>query len=42
MLFRSVAQVAHVLEVGRLAHSGPASELAADDKIRKAYLGVHE
>jgi branched-chain amino acid transport system ATP-binding protein len=37
-----VAQHAHVLEVGQLAASGPAKELAADDKIRKAYLGVHE
>jgi branched-chain amino acid transport system ATP-binding protein len=37
-----VAQVGHVLEVGELAASGPAKELAADDKIRKAYLGIHE
>jgi len=36
-----VATTGHVLEVGRLAHSGPAAELARDDKIRKAYLGVH-
>jgi branched-chain amino acid transport system ATP-binding protein len=36
-----VATTAHVLEVGKLAHSGPAAELARDDKIRKAYLGVH-
>ena len=36
-----VATTAHVLEVGMLAHSGPAAELARDDKIRKAYLGVH-
>jgi len=36
-----VAQTAHVLEVGQLVTSGPAAELAADDKIRKAYLGVH-
>jgi branched-chain amino acid transport system ATP-binding protein len=35
------AQFAHVLEVGRLAASGPAAELASDDAIRKAYLGVH-
>jgi branched-chain amino acid transport system ATP-binding protein len=36
-----VADVAHVLEVGTLVKSGPAKELAADDAIRKAYLGVH-
>jgi branched-chain amino acid transport system ATP-binding protein len=36
-----VASTAHVLETGRLVTSGPAAELARDDKIRKAYLGVH-
>ncbi len=36
-----VAHTAHVLEVGALVTSGPAAELARDDKIRKAYLGVH-
>jgi branched-chain amino acid transport system ATP-binding protein len=36
-----VATTAHVLEVGSLVTSGPAAELARDDKIRKAYLGVH-
>jgi len=36
-----VANTGHVLEVGTLVHSGPAKELAADDAIRKAYLGVH-
>ncbi|HVK85307.1 MAG TPA: ABC transporter ATP-binding protein [Kofleriaceae bacterium] len=36
-----VAHTAHVLEVGTLVTSGPAKELARDDKIRKAYLGVH-
>ncbi len=36
-----VADTAHVLEVGELVTSGPAAELARDDKIRKAYLGVH-
>jgi len=36
-----VAQTAHVLEVGTLVTSAPAAELAKDDKIRKAYLGVH-
>jgi branched-chain amino acid transport system ATP-binding protein len=37
-----VAQVGHVLEVGTLVKSGPAAELAADDAIRKAYLGIHD
>ena len=36
-----VAATAHVLEVGKLVTSGPAAELSRDDKIRKAYLGVH-
>jgi branched-chain amino acid transport system ATP-binding protein len=36
-----VAQTAHVLEVGTLVTSGPAEQLARDDKIRKAYLGAH-
>jgi branched-chain amino acid transport system ATP-binding protein len=36
-----VAASAHVLEVGTLVTSGAAAELARDDKIRKAYLGVH-
>jgi branched-chain amino acid transport system ATP-binding protein len=36
-----VAQVGHVLEVGTLVQSGPAAELAKNDEIRKAYLGVH-
>jgi ABC-type branched-subunit amino acid transport system ATPase component len=30
-----------VLEVGALVSSGPAAELARDDKIRRADLGVH-
>ena len=37
----NVAHTAHVLEVGSLVTSGPAADLARDDKIRKAYLGVH-
>jgi len=37
----SIAASAHVLEVGALVTSGPAAELARDDRIRKAYLGVH-
>jgi branched-chain amino acid transport system ATP-binding protein len=37
----NVAHIGHVLEVGSLVTSAPAAELARDDKIRKAYLGVH-
>ena len=37
----AIAHTGHVLEVGTLVTSGPAAELAKDDKIRKAYLGVH-
>ena len=37
----NVATTAHVLEVGALVASGPAKDLAKDDQIRKAYLGVH-
>ncbi|WP_298578597.1 ABC transporter ATP-binding protein [uncultured Olegusella sp.] len=35
----SVADRAYVLETGHVAMDGPASELAADDRVRKAYLG---
>jgi branched-chain amino acid transport system ATP-binding protein len=35
-----VASVGHVIEVGTLVRSGPARQLAADDAIRKAYLGI--
>jgi len=35
-----VAHHAYVLEVGTLALSGPARELAKDEKVRKAYLGM--
>ena len=34
-----VAEVAYVLEAGEVALSGPADELAADDNVRRAYLG---
>jgi branched-chain amino acid transport system ATP-binding protein len=37
-----VAQRAYVLEVGKIVLDGPAKQLASDDKIRKAYLGIHE
>ncbi len=35
-----VAHRAYVLEVGTIKLSGPASELAKSDEVRKAYLGV--
>jgi branched-chain amino acid transport system ATP-binding protein len=34
-----IANRAYVLEAGRLTISGPAAELAADARVRKAYLG---
>ena len=37
-----VASRAYVLEVGEIVLQGPAKEMAKDDKIRKAYLGIHE
>ncbi len=36
-----VADMAHVMEGGRIVLSGPASELAADERVRAAYLGGH-
>jgi branched-chain amino acid transport system ATP-binding protein len=36
-----VAHHAYVLEVGEIALEGDAKKLAADDNVRKAYLGVH-
>ena len=35
----SVADRAYVLETGTISMSGPAHELAEDDRVRKAYLG---
>jgi branched-chain amino acid transport system ATP-binding protein len=35
----AVAHKACVVEVGQTVMSGPARELAADDRVRKAYLG---
>jgi branched-chain amino acid transport system ATP-binding protein len=37
-----VANRAYVLEVGKIVLEGPAKDLAKDDKIRKAYLGIHD
>jgi branched-chain amino acid transport system ATP-binding protein len=36
-----VAHRAYVIEVGQIRMEGPASELAASDEVRKAYLGAH-
>lgn len=36
----AVADRAYVLETGTIAMSGPAKELAEDDRVRKAYLGA--
>jgi branched-chain amino acid transport system ATP-binding protein len=35
----AVATRGYVLEVGRIAHAGPAAELAASEAVRAAYLG---
>jgi branched-chain amino acid transport system ATP-binding protein len=37
-----VANRAYVLEVGQIVLEGPAAELAKNDQIRKAYLGIHD
>jgi len=37
-----VANRAYVLEVGQIVLEGDAKELARNDQIRKAYLGIHE
>src|SRR4051812_32252822 len=36
-----VANRAYVIEVGQIRMEGKASELAASDEVRKAYLGAH-
>lgn len=36
----AIADYGYVLETGHVALSGPASELAADERVRSAYLGV--
>jgi len=35
----SIADVAYVLETGKIVLSGPASELAQSEQVKKAYLG---
>ncbi|HTL32141.1 MAG TPA: ABC transporter ATP-binding protein [Kofleriaceae bacterium] len=37
-----VANRAYVLEVGEIVLEGPAKDLAKNDEIRKAYLGIHD
>ena len=37
----SIAHRAYVIEVGQIRMEGPATELAASDEVRKAYLGAH-
>jgi len=37
-----VANRAYVLETGKIVLEGPAKDLAKDDQIRKAYLGIHD
>jgi ABC-type branched-subunit amino acid transport system ATPase component len=36
----AVSNRAYVLVTGRVAFQGPAAEIAADERIRKAYLGA--
>ncbi len=36
----AIAERAYVLQTGRIVMSGKASEIAADDGVRKAYLGM--
>ena len=36
----SIADRGYVMETGRITMSGPAAELIADERVRKAYLGL--
>jgi branched-chain amino acid transport system ATP-binding protein len=36
----AIADRAYVLQTGRIVLSGPAAEIAADDAVRRAYLGI--
>ena len=40
MMVLQSAQYVYVLENGRIAHAGPAAELARGEEIRRSYLGV--
>ncbi|HEX4173373.1 MAG TPA: ABC transporter ATP-binding protein, partial [Acetobacteraceae bacterium] len=35
-----IAHRAYVLQTGRIVLSGPAAEIADDDAVRRAYLGI--
>jgi branched-chain amino acid transport system ATP-binding protein len=35
-----IADRAYVLQTGRVVMSGPAKDIAADDAVRRAYLGM--
>ena len=36
-----IADVAYVLETGRITMSGSGAELLADERVKEAYLGKH-
>ena len=36
----AIAQRGYVLETGSIVASGPADELAGNDDVRRAYLGI--
>jgi len=36
----AIADRAYVLQTGRIVLTGPAAQIAADDAVRKAYLGI--
>jgi branched-chain amino acid transport system ATP-binding protein len=36
----AIADRAYVLQTGRIVMSGPAAEIAGDDSVRRAYLGI--
>lgn len=38
----SIAQHGYIIETGKVALSGPASNLLQDESVRKFYLGLHE
>jgi branched-chain amino acid transport system ATP-binding protein len=36
----AIADRAYVLQTGRVVMAGPAAEIAANDEVRRAYLGI--
>ncbi len=36
----AIADRAYVLQTGRIVLTGPAAQIAADEAVRKAYLGI--